>query len=107
MLEKDIEEWLGKQLEKLGCLSFKFVSPGNPGVPDRIYILPDGEVWFVELKQQLGRMSHIQVWQRDRMIAHGCNYLLVRGMPDARRFVEERKREIYTASVSGLCNTKN
>ena len=57
MLEKDIENWLNKQIEQLGGLAFKFVSPGNPGVPDRIYILPDGKVWFVELKQQLGEVA--------------------------------------------------
>ena len=57
MLEKDIEDWLNKQIEKMGGLAFKFVSPGNPGVPDRIYILPDGRVWFVELKQQLGKVA--------------------------------------------------
>lgn len=91
MLEKDIESWLNKQVEKMGGLAFKFVSPGNPGVPDRIYILPNGRVWFVELKQQLGRASNIQKKQRQRLLELGCNYRLVRGMDDARAYVEELK----------------
>ena len=66
MLEKDIESWLNKQVEKMGGLAFKFVSPGNPGVPDRIYILPNGKVWFVELKQQFGKVAGIQKWQRPK-----------------------------------------
>lgn len=89
MLEKDIEEWLNRQIEKMGGLALKFVSPGNPGVPDEIYILPDGTVWFVELKQQLGRVANIRKWQRERLVSRGCNYRLLRGMQDAKNFVEE------------------
>lgn len=91
MLEKDIEAWLNKQIEKMGGIAYKFVSPGNPGVPDRIYILPDGRVWFVELKQQFGRIANIQKWQRQRLLEMGCNYRLVRGMDDAKMFVQQLK----------------
>lgn len=97
MLEKDIEVWLNKQIEKMGGLAFKFTSPGNPGVPDRIYILPNGAVWFVELKQQFGRIARIQRWQRERLLQQGCNYRLVRGMNDAKIFVKELKDEVCTA----------
>lgn len=97
MLEKDIESWLNKQIEQMGGLAFKFISPGNPGVPDRIYILPNGEVWFVELKQQLGRVAGIQKWQRQRLIEIGCNYRLVRGMDDAKAYVGEMKHALRTA----------
>lgn len=96
MLEKDIEDWLNKQVERMGGLAFKFVSPGNPGVPDRIYILPNGKVWFVELKQQLGKVAGIQKWQRQRLLEMGCNYRLVKGMDDARKYAEELKHEIHT-----------
>ena len=101
MLEKDIENWLNRQVERMGGLAFKFVSPGNPGVPDRIYILPNGKVWFVELKQQLGRVAGIQKWQRQRLLEMGCNYRLVRGLDDARVFVQQLKEgdanEVHSA----------
>ena len=97
MLEKDIENWLNKQIEQMGGLAFKFVSPGNPGVPDRIYILPNGEVWFVELKQQFGKVANIQKWQRERLIRIGCHYRLVKGMDDARAYVGEMKHALQTA----------
>ena len=93
MLEKDIENWLNKQIEQMGGLAFKFVSPGNPGVPDRIYILPNGKVWFVELKQQFGKVANIQKWQRERLIRLGCNYRLVKGMDDAKVYVGEMRHE--------------
>ena len=55
MIESELEKKLGKQLKDLGCLYFKFISPGNTGVPDRLIILPGGCVIFVELKTESGR----------------------------------------------------
>lgn len=96
MLEKDIEQWLNKKVESLGGLSFKFVSPNNPGVPDRIYILPGGKVFFVELKTEIGKMSNIQKWQRERLQKIGCRFYLVKGMGQARKFIKELENEIHT-----------
>lgn len=97
MLEKDIESWLNKKVKDLGGISFKFVSPNNPGVPDRIYIFPEGKVYFVELKTEIGRMSNIQKWQRQRLKRMGCRFYLVKGMDQAREFIKELKDEVYTA----------
>lgn len=48
--EKAIEEYLRNQIKALGGKAYKFVSPGNAGVPDRLVCLPGGRVVFVELK---------------------------------------------------------
>lgn len=43
--EAKIENWLNDRVKELGGLSYKFTSPpDNPGVPDRIYIFPNGLV---------------------------------------------------------------
>lgn len=97
MLEKDIEAWLNKKVKDLGGLSFKFVSPNNPGVPDRIYIFPGGRIYFVELKTEIGRMSNIQKWQRERFKEMGCQFYLIKGMEQARTFIKELKHEVCTA----------
>ena len=44
LLEKDIEKFLNDNIKKLGGRSYKFVSPGNSGVPDRIIFLPGGKI---------------------------------------------------------------
>lgn len=97
MLEKDIEAWLNKKVKDLGGISFKFVSPNNPGVPDRIYIFPGGQVYFVELKTEIGRMSNIQKWQRKRLQDMGCRFYKVKGMEQAKEFIKELKDEVHTA----------
>ena len=61
MRESQIENYLKKEVEKLGGLCLKFVSPGHAGVPDRIVLLPGGKVIFVELKNgKQGRLSALQ-----------------------------------------------
>lgn len=50
MAEKDIERKLKKRVEALGCLCLKFESPGFTGVPDRMVLMPGGEMFFVETK---------------------------------------------------------
>lgn len=60
MKESEIERHFVWAVEHLGGKTWKFKSPSNRGVPDRIACLPDGTVWFVELKQPNGRLSPLQ-----------------------------------------------
>ena len=50
MREKVIEEYLRDQVKAIGGKAYKFVSPGNVGVPDRMVLLPGGSTAFAELK---------------------------------------------------------
>lgn len=94
MKESQLEDWLTEKIKDLGGMSFKWVSPGNPGVPDRVYIFPDNLVYFVELKTEIGRLSNIQKWQRERLIAAGVNYRLVKGKQQAKELIKELKEVV-------------
>lgn len=61
--EKSIEQYLVKKARDVGGRAYKFVSPGNQGVPDRIVIFPSGGVVFVELKCKTGKLSELQKLQ--------------------------------------------
>lgn len=87
MRERDIEKWLVGQVKRMGGEAYKFVSPGNDGVPDRLVCIPDGLVYFVELKTDQGRPSSIQRWQMDRLRRMGCNVFLITGMEEAKDFI--------------------
>jgi hypothetical protein len=50
MREKTIEHKLTIAAKNMGGIALKFVSPGIDGMPDRIVLLPDGHVGFVEVK---------------------------------------------------------
>lgn len=91
MLESKIEAWLDKQIKKMGGKSYKFVSPGNPGVPDRIYMFPEGKIYFVELKREIGRLSKVQIWQRQQFKEMGIEIKVIYGMEQAKELVKELK----------------
>jgi hypothetical protein len=38
-------------IQQFGGLSYKWVSPGHPGVPDRIAVLPENRIVFIEFKK--------------------------------------------------------
>jgi len=48
--EKLIEQYLRDEIKKVGGKAYKFTSPGNSGVPDRLILLPGGRVFFIESK---------------------------------------------------------
>ena len=60
MKESEIERMFVWAVEVRGGKTWKFTSPGIRGVADRIACLPDGSVWFVELKTKGGRLSKLQ-----------------------------------------------
>lgn len=96
MKESDIERWLVSQIKDLGGIADKFVSPGNPGVPDRIIVMPNGRIIFAELKTEIGRLSNIQKWQRERYQRMGVDYRIVKGMKAAKELVKELRDEVRT-----------
>lgn len=89
MLEKEIERRMVKTVRERGGLCYKFVSPNNPGVPDRIIITPDGRVIFVELKTEVGRLANIQKWQLDEMRKRGADVRVAKGWEAVKALLEE------------------
>jgi hypothetical protein len=47
-------------VELFGGKAYKFTSPANRGVADRIVCWPNGTTWFVELKKEGGKLSALQ-----------------------------------------------
>lgn len=86
--ERDVEKRLRFGIQKLGGLCYKFTSPGNAGVPDRIVILPNGEMIFVELKTEIGKISKIQNIQLKRLERHHARVKVLYGAGDVDAFLE-------------------
>jgi hypothetical protein len=60
MKESEIETYFVWTVERMGGKAYKFASPSQRGVADRIACLPNGQTWFVELKTKGGRLSPLQ-----------------------------------------------
>lgn len=89
MKESQIESYLVRKVKEHGGLCFKFTSPGNPGVPDRIVITPAGSTIYVELKTDIGRLAKIQKWQRSEMEKRGADVRVLYGLDAVKTFLEE------------------
>lgn len=87
--ESAIEARLVKAIRQRGGLCYKFVSPNNPGVPDRIILLPGGRVVFAELKTEVGRLAAIQRWQIGQMRLRGADVRVLKGREQVDGFVRE------------------
>ncbi len=60
MREKQIEQKLIKAAKVVGGLAIKFTSPGFDGMPDRLVLLPQGKMAFVEVKAPGKTMQPLQ-----------------------------------------------
>ena len=53
MRENLLEKKACELIRKLGGISYKWVAPGHPGIPDRICIMPGNRIVFIEFKKPL------------------------------------------------------
>lgn len=88
--EKDIERYLRDEIKKLGGIAYKFISPGNAGVPDRLVLLPDGLMFFVELKAPGKKTRKIQDIQIARIVNLGFEVMII----DSKELVDRLIKEI-------------
>lgn len=71
MREKVIESKLVKAVKSMGGLAPKFVCPGLDGVPDRLVLLPGGNMAFIEVKAPGETMRPLQVRRKRQLESLG------------------------------------
>jgi len=91
-MEKHIEAHLVKRVAACGGMAFKFVSPAHRGVADRVVCLPDGVVWFVELKAPGGRLSPLQKVFADDMARLRQRYVCLWSTEQVDAWVKEQNK---------------
>lgn len=80
--ESAIESYLVERVKNLGGKSYKWVSPGNAGVPDRIVFMPEGGIELVEVKRRNGKLSEIQERQKTTLMELGTEVWIVESKAD-------------------------
>ena len=97
--EREIEAYLVKSVKNKNGLCMKWTSPGNAGVPDRIVIVPGGDVYFVELKAE-GKRGDLSPLQRNFMSKLknlNCDVRVIASFKEVDEFIEEVMHdEVYT-----------
>lgn len=86
MKESKIERELKKQIEAIGGVCLKWISPGNRGVPDRVVIY-QGDVILVELKSPGEILRPLQEFQRRKFLELGVPVEVIDSMEGVGEFV--------------------
>lgn len=89
MLEKQIEAYLVKRVKEIGGKAYKFTSPSNRGVSDRIVALPNGKVWFIELKRAGGKLTPLQMLFAEDMKTMGQLYACLWSKEDVNQWINQ------------------
>lgn len=76
--EKSIERYLVDSVKNIGGVCLKYNNPNMVGYPDRVCLLPNGNVVWVELKSKGGILKSIQYLRIEQMrkigqIVHVCD----------------------------------
>ena len=85
--EKDIEKYFVRRVREAGGKAYKFVSPGNNGVPDRMVCLPGGRAVFVELKAPGKSPRPMQIHQIGILREFGFRVEIVDSKESADKFI--------------------
>jgi hypothetical protein len=84
--EGAIEKYLKEEVEKVGGMTRKWVSPGHKGVPDQI-VFHNECVYFVETKTQDGVTSPSQEREIDRLLEMGFDAQILCSKKAVRNFI--------------------
>lgn len=93
MLESEVEKKLCKKVkEELHGRAFKFVSPGQNGVPDRIVLVPMGRIYFVETKAPGKKLRKLQKFVRGLIQELGFVVLRIDTVEKVEMFIRQVKK---------------
>jgi len=88
MLEKELERKCCLHAKNLGFLCYKFVSPSQRGVPDRLFIA-HGRSLFVEFKATGKKPTALQLHHMDKLTAAGMDCIVIDSLETGRKFLEQ------------------
>lgn len=86
--ESDVEQYLHEQIELRGGTTRKWTCPGHAGVPDRVCILPENVIFFVEVKSKYGTLQSNQIREHQRLRDLGCSVFVVEGHSDVNKLMD-------------------
>lgn len=94
MKESELERKFRTMVQKAGGRAYKFVSPGNDGVPDRLVVLPGGRIGFVELKRKGGVPGKQQQYRMKELEDMGCFTAVVDDLEKAEEVLAKIRKQV-------------
>ena len=91
MRESFIEEKLTKAVNQNGGVCWKFTSPGTAGVPDRVILMPKGQIAFVEVKAPGEKPRPLQLSRHKLLRRLGFKVYVLDALEDIEKIISEVK----------------
>ncbi len=88
MLEKDIEKKVCDYAKSKGVMAYKFTSPARAAVPDRLFIGPDGVIFFIEFKRGGQKPTEAQEREHNRLRGHKVNVFVVDNVDSGKMVID-------------------
>ena len=88
MLEKEIEAKVCDYAKTKNVLVYKFTSPNRMAVPDRLFIRPDGRVWFCEFKREGMKPTPAQEREHHRLRQHKVSVFVIDNVDEGKVMVD-------------------
>lgn len=87
--EKLLERKLSVSVQKLGGISIKLVATYLVGLPDRICLLPQGRMFFAEIKTTGEKPRKIQVIVHNKLRALGFKVVVIDSTEQLNQIIKE------------------
>lgn len=87
--EKQVEDKLVKSVKRKKGIAVKFSSPWMTGMPDRIVLLPGGRIFFVELKNENGKLSPRQKVVHGILASLGFKVEVISSLAEVQQFINK------------------
>ena len=87
-LEKDIESKVCEYARGKGVLAYKFTSPARAAVPDRLFIAPDGRMWFCEFKREGQKATVAQEREHLKLRQSKVSVFVVDNVPEGKTMID-------------------
>lgn len=99
--ESLVENWFRKACNVNNFLCWKFTSPSLNGVPDRIVLMPNAKIAFVELKAPGKKPTKLQAHCHSILRKLGFPVFVIDGKEGIEKFITwaKTKRRFYDAEI--------
>ena len=89
LTEKQIEKKFCNAVKLAGGMALKFSAQFKAGVPDRIVLMPEGKIYFVEMKRENGVVSEIQKHTFEEFAKFGFPVHIINSVEMIENFISE------------------
>ena len=88
MLEKQIEDKVCDYAKHQGLLVYKFTSPARAAVPDRLFVLPNGRMFFCEFKREGQKPTPAQYREHEKLRQQMVNVFVIDNVAEGKLMVD-------------------